>query len=322
MNFRSLITGISGFVGGFLAEHLLQCGDDVLGTSPDGRLLPESSGVLLDRECQPVVWDLSHPEGLGASDRGRIQDFSPQVIYHLAALSVQDDCGQGGPSERALAINVAGTCRVLQLAAELPSRPRVLFVSTAHVYAPVDPDHPQIREDAPLGPSRSYGMTKLAAEEEVHRAADRSGCDTVIARAFQHTGPRQVPRLMLPQWVRQVAMDDSRPIEVYTRDAWLDLCDVRDVVRAYRLLADRGESGGVYNVGTGQNRRSGDILTQLLEIAECHRPVVETRPGRRQEPISDPSRLVACTGWQPTIPLAQTISDMLAYWRQKQADSA
>jgi GDP-4-dehydro-6-deoxy-D-mannose reductase len=318
MKLRSLITGISGFVGGFLAEHLLQCGDDVLGTSPDGRLLPESSEVLQQAGARPVAWDLSRPDGLEAWDRERIEGFAPEVIYHLAALSVQDDCGQERPSPWAMAINVDGTRRVLELAAGLRTRPRVLFVSTAHVYAPVDRSRPQVSEDAPLGPSRAYGMTKLAAEEEMRKAAESWGCDAVIARAFQHTGPRQVPRLMLPQWVRQVAAGGTGPIEIYTRDAWFDLCDVRDVVRAYRLLAQRGQSGGVYNVGTGTSRRSGDILTELLELSKCDRPIVETRPGIRQEPIADTRRLVACTGWQPAIPLRQTIADTLAYWREKQ----
>lgn len=322
MTSRALITGISGFVGGFLAEHLVDCGDAVLGSSPNGHLLPDSSELLKQGGCQLVAWDLSHPDGLDAAARACIADFAPDIVYHLAALSVQDDCGDHRPSERALAINVEGTSHVMQLAAQLASRPKVLFVSTAHVYAPVDPKHPRVSEDAPLGPSRSYGKTKLAAEKEVRKAAVELGCDTVIARAFQHTGPRQVARLMLPQWVRQVAADDGPPIEIYTHDAWLDLCDVRDVVRAYRLLAEHGESGGVYNVGTGQNQRSGDILDQLLEIAKCDRPIVETRPGHRQEPIADVTQLVSRTGWQPTIPLQQTISDTLDYWRQQIADAA
>lgn len=320
MKCRSLITGISGFVGGFLAEHLLDCGDDVLGTSPDGHWLSDSAKPLIQAIEPPVCWDLARADGLTPRQRERIERFAPQVIYHLAALSVQDDCGEHSPSPRALAINVDGTRRVLELAASLPARPRVLFVSTAHVYAPVDSNRPQVAEDAPLGPSRAYGKTKLAAEAEVRTAVDAGRCDAVIARAFQHTGPRQVPRLMLPQWARQVAAEEASPIKVYTRDAWFDLSDVRDVVRAYRLLAQRGESGGIYNVGTGTSRRSGDILTQLLEIARCDRPVIETRPGPRQEPIADVRRLMACTGWQPEIPFHQTITDTLDYWRLKAED--
>ncbi len=322
MNHRSLITGISGFVGGFLTEHLLDCGDSVLGTSPDGQLLPDSSELLAEGPDRLVAWDLSRPDGLDVEARERIEAFAPEVIYHLAALSVQDDCGDGGPSELALAINVEGTRHVLELAAELPTRPRVLFISTAKVYAPVGGDHLRVSEEFPIGPAMSYGMTKLAAEKLVLDAIERSDCDAVIARAFQHTGPRQVPRLMLPQWAHQVAAKGKAPIEVYTRDAWLDLCDVRDVVRAYRLLAECGQRGGIYNVGSGKSLRSGDILEQLLEIAECDRPVVETRPGPRQEPIADPTRLHACTGWEPTVPLRQTIADTLGYWRKTLADTA
>ncbi|NLS91255.1 MAG: NAD-dependent epimerase/dehydratase family protein [Planctomycetaceae bacterium] len=322
MGFRSLITGISGFVGGFLAEHLVQCGDRVLGTSPDGRLLPDSAESLHQGMRPLIAWDFAQPEGLVEAARATIEDFAPEVIYHLAALSVQDDCGETGPTRLAMAINVDGTRQVLELAASLPARPRVLFVSTAKVYAPVDRQHPHVSEDSSLGPTRPYGMTKLEAERVVLEAVEKTGCDAVIARAFQHTGPRQVPRLMLPQWARQVAADGNDPIEVHTRDAWLDLCDVRDVARAYRLLAEFGEPGGIYNVGTGQNRCSGDILRQLLEIAACDRPVVETRPGRRQEPIADPARLVVSTGWQPIIPLRQTIADTLAYWRERLSGSS
>lgn len=316
MTRRALITGISGFVGGFLAEHLLESDDAVLGTSPDGKWLPDSSEMLIQGASDLVAWDLSRPDGLEPAARETINNFAPDAIYHLAALSVQDDCGDEEPSDLATAINVDGTRQVLQLAATLPTQPRVLFVSTAHVYAPINPAHPHVTENAPLGPSRSYGKTKLAAEKEVRDAATRMGCDAIIARAFQHTGPRQVPRLMLPQWIRQVAADDNGPIEVYTRNAWLDLCDVRDVVRAYRLLVEHGETGGIYNVGTGESRRSGDILEQLLDIANCDRPIVETRPGTRQEPIADLTRLADRTEWHPTIPLEQTIRDTLTYWRQ------
>lgn len=313
---RSLITGISGFVGGFLAEHLLELGEAVMGTSPDGGLLADSSEVLRDQPA-PIAWDLSRCDGLGAAEETRIEEFAPEVIYHLAALSVQDDCGDEGPSERALAINVDGTRQALELAAGLSSRPRVVFVSSAHVYAPVEVANPRVAEDAPLGPSRAYGMTKLAAEEEVRRAIERSGCNALISRAFHHTGPRQVPRLMLPQWIRQVAEGGDGPIKVYTRDAWLDLCDVRDVVSAYRLLAEKGRSGEVYNVGTGVSRRSGDILEELLDVATVDRPVVELRPGFKQEPIADPTRLAECTGWKPVFSMRQTIADTLRYWRER-----
>lgn len=315
---RALITGISGFVGGFLAEHLLDAGDMVLGCSPDGRWTEASPPWLRDR-VDLLAWDMAErggPDGEVRSEvRGRIEQFRPDVIYHLAALSVPADCGRLRPTPEAEAINVGGTRRVVDLAASLPSRPRVLLTSSSYVYAPVSPEAPQVSEDAPLGPLGGYGRTKLAAEEVVRRAVEEGRCEAVVARAFQHTGARQNPRMMLPQWASQLAQDSNKPVEVYTRDAWIDLTDVRDVVRAYRLLVEHGRSGEVYNVGSATSRRSGDLLEQLRAMAGAQRSIVELHPGRKQDPIADITRLVERTGWRAEIPLEQTLADTLAYWR-------
>ena len=315
MPHRTLITGLPGFVGGFLAEHLLECGDDVLGCSPDGAWEPSSPEELRDR-VELLEWDLGDEAGIPAKQRQLIEDFRPDWIFHLAGLSVPGDCGQDEIAPQARAINVDGTRRVMELAAALPSRPRVLFVSSSHVYTPVTPETPVVDELAPLGPRRGYGRSKLAAEAEVRRAVDELGCDAVVTRSFQHTGPRQNPRMMLPQWARQFARDESDPVEVYTRDAMIDLTDVRDVVRAYRLLIERGRRGEVYNVGSGVARRSGDVLDVLRNLADPQRPIVELHPGRKQDPIANIARLVQCTAWQPMIPIETTVADTLSWWRQ------
>ncbi|NQU23334.1 MAG: NAD-dependent epimerase/dehydratase family protein, partial [Candidatus Nealsonbacteria bacterium] len=210
-----------------------------------------------------------------------------------------------------------GTRRVMELAAELPSRPRVLFVSSSHVYAPVTTETPVVDESAPLQPQRGYGRSKLAAEAEVRRAVEELGCDAVVTRSFQHTGPRQNPRMMLPQWARQFALAGSEPVEVHTRDAMIDLTDVRDVVRAYRLLIERGTRGEVYNVGSGVAVRSGDVLDVLRNLADPQRPIVELHPGRKQDPIANIDRLVQSTGWQPIVPIETTVADTLAWWRSR-----
>ena len=316
MPHRVLITGISGFVGGFLAEHLLEAGDAVLGCSPRGAWEENSPEWLRDR-VELVDWDLARPDGLPDEVRRRIERFGPEAVYHLAALSVPEDCGPDQPTPEATAINVDGTRRVLETAISLVSGPRVLFVSSSYVYAPVDPRSPQIDENAPLRPRQGYGRTKLAAEREVGRAVWQSGCDAVIARSFQHTGPRQSSRMMLPQWAEQFARGGTEPVKVRTCDAYIDLTDVRDVVRAYRLLLQRGRRGEVYNVGSGISRRTGDILDLLRSMADPDRPVVETRPGFKQDPIADVTRLIRATGWRPAIPLEQTVADTLAWWRRQ-----
>jgi GDP-4-dehydro-6-deoxy-D-mannose reductase len=123
--------------------------------------------------------------------------------------------------------------------------------------------------------------------------------------------------MMLPQWARQFALGGPGPVEVHTLQARLDLSDVRDVVRAYRLLVERGRPGEVYNVGSGLSRRSGEVFELLRGMADPTRPVVELQAGLKQEPIADVARLVRCTGWHATIPLETTISDTLAWWRQR-----
>ena len=217
---------------------------------------------------------------------------------------------------RAVAANVDGTERVIQWAGRgRESPPRVLFVSSSHVYAPVGRDSPALDERAPLSPATAYGRTKLAAERRSVRALDESGADIVIARAFQHAGPRQNGRMMLAEWCRQLATGRDEPVRVRTRDAIIDLCDVRDVVRAYRLLALRGHSGVAYNVGSGQMRTSGEVLDTLIRKVASNRQVIETAPGPIQNPVANIARLVELTGWRAEIPLERTVADTLAFWR-------
>lgn len=312
---RALITGISGFVGGFLAEHLLELGDAVLGATADGDWLPTSPPGLASR-VELVAWDVGRDDGLPDESRRRIERFAPTHLYHLAAISVPALCGDQEPLPHAVAINVGGAHRAAQLAAALPTRPRVLLASSSHVYAPVDPEQPRVAESALLGPRSAYGRTKLAAEEVLRRAIETLGIDAVIVRSFSHAGPRQDDRLLLAQWARQVA-EGREAIEVRSLDAWLDLSDVRDAVRAERLVMEHGRRGCAYNLGSGVNRRSGEVMDLLLAASGRRFEVVETRPGRTQNPIADTSRLRAATAWQPEIPLEQTVADTLAWWRER-----
>jgi GDP-4-dehydro-6-deoxy-D-mannose reductase len=284
----------------------------VLGVSRGGRWASDSSLQALDR-CELVAWDVSRTDAIESAARDAIERFAPEAIYHLAAISVPGDCGGREPSDEAYRGNVLGTRRVLELAASLPSRPRVLVVSTSHVYA-APFTSVSLTEAAPLGPERGYGITKLAAEQEAARAV-AAGMDIVVARAFQHTGPRQAPRMMLPEWARQFANPARPPVKVLRLNAFIDLSDVRDVVRAYRLLVAHGAAGGVYNVGSGQSLRSGDVLAELVRLADPARVIEEVDPAPKQDPIANIGRLVATTGWRPEIAWQQTVADTYDYWR-------
>ncbi len=310
----ALITGITGFVGGHLAEHLLAAGDVVAGLSTSGQW-PARTPETLHRNVTVFRGDLASAEGAAVLE-SLAREFTPDCIYHLAAISVPSDCGADEPTARALAANVEGTRRVLEWAESLGVA-RVLFVSTSHVYAPPRTRDERCREDQPADPKNGYGKTKLLAEHIVREAVAAGRADAVIARAFQHTGPRQGSRMMLPEWAAQYA-SGANPVTVRNRNTWIDLSDVRDVVRAYRRLMTDGVRGDTYNVGSGVARRTGDILSQLANLAGNDREVVETRPGERLDPVADISKLNAATGWRPEIPLEQTVADVL-HWYERVA---
>jgi GDP-4-dehydro-6-deoxy-D-mannose reductase len=298
-----------------LAEHLLACGDQVLGCSGRGAW-PGLTPAALVREADVISWNIGDPQGLSRTSRERIAAFAPDRIYHLAAISVPDLCGEREPTPEAIAVNVDGTRRVLELAMSLQPSPRVVCISSSHVYAPVSLEQFVVSEDSPLGPTRGYGVTKLSAEEQARRAADQ-GLHVVIARAFQHTGARQGPQMMLPEWISQFAADDAAPIRVRTLDAYIDLTDVRDMVQAYRRLAEVGESGEVYNVGSGICRRSGDILELLRGRFGGARTIVETRSGRKQDPIAATGKMFRQADWRAKIGLEQTIADAVEFWLRR-----
>ena len=297
---KVFITGITGFVGGHLTEHLLAAGDEALGSSTRGGWPRQGAA---DWRCPPanardrvqvLRWDLGDRAGLAAEDHARIADFAPDCIYHLAALSVPSHCGELAPSNRALAVNVEGTQRVLDLAAWLPRRPRVLFASSSHVYAPAAEAGAPLNESAACRPRRGYGMSKLLAEQRIEAAVREQRLDVVVARAFQHTGPRQEPEMMLPEWAEQVVREGEEPIRVRSLNTWIDLTDVRDVVRAYRLLAECADAGGIYNVGSGMPLRTGDIFKLMIQLAKSARTAQELGSGgEKWDPIADVGQLSA-----------------------------
>lgn len=314
---RAFITGVTGFVGSHLAEHLLASGDVVLGCSRNNTWDASVPTHVID-QIPLVTWDLTTDPPHAPQEQ--VAAFRPDVVYHLAAISVPSDCGNDEPSPRAIAANVEGTRQIAKFCQSLVAPPRLVFVSSCHVYAPVTAEQAIVTEDAPVGPVRAYGKTKLAAERLLQTDGN-AGLDVVVARSFQHTGPRQSPRMILPDWATQLVKQTEEPIRVVCLDTHLDLTDVRDIVRAYRLLAVDGIRGSVYNVGSGISRRSGEILEEMQKRAGSTREVVELRPGRRQHPIADTSRLLEQTGWRPEIPFERTIIDTLDYWRKRGTDS-
>jgi GDP-4-dehydro-6-deoxy-D-mannose reductase len=295
---RALVTGASGFVGPYLVAHLRACGDDVVATS-------EGAGGF----------DVTDRDATHAA----LAAHRPEVVYHLAAWS--DAGASWSDPTTCLRINVEGTVNVLDAARACDAR-RVLVVGSAEEYGLVDAGAGRVREDAPLRPVTPYGSSKVAASFLALQAWLGRGLETVRVRPFSHTGAGQSDRFVVPALARRIAdaeRDNAPSITIGARDPVRDFSDVRDVVRAYRLLVEHGEPGEVYNVCRGEGVSIGDLVDRLVArsrgdlAVEVDRSLL--RPAEVPQLVGDPSKLIQATGWAPERTLDQTLDDVLAHAR-------
>jgi GDP-4-dehydro-6-deoxy-D-mannose reductase len=298
---RVLITGASGFAGRHLSELCAAAGDEVVELS-------RSSGLAVDLLDAELV-------------QAAVRDAAPDAIYHLAARAHVGHSWR--EPEAYLRDNLAMTLHLLQaVRAEVPDA-TVVVVASGELYGP--PASLPVDESAPLRPQNPYAVSKANADLLAGFFADAHGLRIVRARPFNHAGPGQEPIYAVASFARQVATgleagDD--PIRVVTGnpDARRDYTDVRDVVRAYRLLAERGEPG-LYNVCSGRPASAAELLAALgratgAEIDHQVDPKLQ-RAHEVMEVRGSAERLRQATGWEPQIPLEQTLADTVAWWREE-----
>lgn len=311
----ALITGVCGFVGQYLATHLLEQGEHVFGTYLD---LEDRSrmGSALSRRVGLLQGDIRNPKKMGMV----LRRTQPDAVYHLAAIS-----SVGMSISRPVAtmdINVSGTTGLLEaLKRESPKTP-VLFASSAEVYGKVRPSEVPIRETQKPAPRNPYAASKWAAEEVCHYYERTFGMRIVVARAFNHTGPGQATGFVIPDFASQIAgieRSGRGTLRVGNLEARRDLSDVRDIVRGYRLLILKGKPGEVYHLGSGRAHRVGDLLKRLIKLSS--RPIQVEEDPDRMRPSDIPvlagslAKTRRATGWKATIPIERTLSDTLEYWR-------
>lgn len=297
---RALVTGVSGFVGRHLVAHLESMGDEVEGC---------------DREDGSVdIGDLD-------SVRSVVDRARPEVVYHLAGWS--DVGGSWRAPVDVFRANAEGTLNVLLVCAEARVD-RVLSVSSADVYGIVDEAELPITEAAPLRPVTPYAASKVAADYLALQAWLGGKLPVLRVRAFNHLGPGQLPKFVAPALAERIArneLDGGTTIPVGNLTARRDFTDVRDVVRAYRLLVEHGEPGEAYNVCSGRDVSVQELADQLLAMAR-HPMELQPDPGL-ERPVDVPvlrgdyGRLHAATGWEPKIALADTLHDLLDDMRSR-----
>jgi GDP-4-dehydro-6-deoxy-D-mannose reductase len=313
---RALVTGVSGFVGGHLAEHLTGMGDLVVGLSSSGRW--PAGREAIGRAVRIEPFDLASGDDAGLADL--IARKQPEAIYHLAAQanpqqSVTDPRGTW-------ALNLGGTLTLLEAVKASGLKPRVVLVGTGICYGNPGPEFLPVKEDCPLRPNNPYAASKAAADILGIQHHLSHGTDVVMVRPFNHSGPGQSSSYVLGALSRQVAEVEAgkKPrVEVGNLDVVRDFTDVRDVVRGYRLLAEKGVAGEVYNLGSGRGTRLSDALDFLRSKAtvpvEVFIDPARVRPVDQPLLVADASKLRAATGWEPTYSIEQTLADMLDDWR-------
>ena len=315
-----LVTGAAGFAGSHLVQQLSASGEgDLRATRVGGDVVAWARGAP-----PPELAGLARWQQVDVLDRGRVnaavRDLAPAAIFHCAGLPQVAE--SWSDTAAPLAVNVIGTHRILEAVRLAGVRARVLVAGSAHVYAP---STAPIAEDHALGPSSPYALSKLAQEQLALRAGAEDGIEVIVARSFNHTGPRQKPSFAAPSMARQIALIERGELEpaihVGNLETQRDLLDVRDVARAYVALMAKGTPGGVYNVASGAARPIRVVLDAL--VARARVPIrIEADPARMRAndiPIlaGDASRLRQTTGWTPQIPFEQTLDDLLEYWRKR-----
>lgn len=305
----SLVTGATGFAGRHLVENLLA--DDLrVHAWSNARGRPIDPAMACDPRIEWRAVDLLDR----ASVKAALDAARPAVIYHCAGFA--DDHRSWQDPVRALRGNVLATHHLLESARDLALDPRVVVPGSALIYKP---SADAISEDSPIGPTSPYGISKLAQE----MTAAESPLPVLLARPFNHAGPRQDPSYVTSAFAKQLAEIEAGvtdpTLRVGNLDARRDLTDVRDTVRAYRALAERGQPHRPYNVCSGRAYRIRDLLDILLSLARVRVRVevdrARLRPSDNPVVLGSPARISQETGWQPTIAIEQTLSDLLAFWR-------
>lgn len=295
---RAFVTGGRGFVGTWLVDHLRQAGDDV---------------VAVDREVE-----ITDPHEVGRA----MAAARPDAVYHLAAFA---HVGQSWEDRTEVTrVNVVGTSAVLDAARRCDQPPRVLLVSSAEVYGMVPADRQPISEEEPLAPVTPYAATKAAAEQLGIQAHLGDRLPVIRVRPFNHIGPGQSEAFVVAALASRIVAAERHgggPIVVGNLSARRDMTDVRDVVRAYRLLVEHGQPGQVYNVCSGRAVAVEEIARRLLVLAgggltlQVDPDLV--RPTDVPVVRGDPGRLQAATGWAPAVDLDDTLQAVLDHWRER-----
>ncbi|MFH1073041.1 MAG: GDP-mannose 4,6-dehydratase [Nanoarchaeota archaeon] len=316
---KALITGISGFAGSHLAELLLKNGYEVWGTIR-WRSKTENIDHLKGKVklVETDIRDLS-------SVHRMIIEVQPDVIFHLAAQSFVYSSFHA-PQET-LMTNILGNVNLLEAVRMQKLDPIILIAGSSEEYGLVHPEECPIKETNPLRPMSPYGVSKVAQDLISRQYYHAYGIKSIVTRAFNHTGPRRGEVFVTSTFAQQIAKIENGKQEPVIRhgnlDAKRDFTDVRDMVKAYLLAAEKGIPGEVYNLCSGDTGTYSirEMLDILLKFSTAKIKLEEDPARMRPSDVNilhgDSSKFRKLTGWKPEIPFEQTMKDLLDYWRER-----
>jgi GDP-4-dehydro-6-deoxy-D-mannose reductase len=314
---KVLITGITGFAGSYLAQHLLSFNKyDISGTYQ----LEKSLGNVesIKNKLNLIKADLSEEKNVFKI----IQDTSPEIIFHLAALT--SPSGSFNNPTQTLTNNISLQVNLLEGVRKLKLlNTKILIISSADIYGQVKKEDLPINEDTPLMPTSPYSVSKIAQDYLGLTYFLSYNLKIVRVRPFNHIGPKQSAHFVVSSFAKQIAEIEKGKREPVLRvgnlEAKRDFTNVKDMVRAYVLAIEKGKYGEVYNIGSGTSYKISDILNKLVSMSsskiEIEKDKTLFRPNDNPDLVCDAGKFIRLTGWEPQISIEKTLKDTLDYWR-------
>ncbi len=303
MKMRALITGSEGFVGKYLRAELEANGYEVTGMD----LVPGEKTVTVN---------LLEPEAVDAL----LAELQPDTVFHLAG---QADVGRSWKiPAKTVEINVVAAVNLMEALRKHCPESTLVLVGSSDEYGNLREAGVSVSEETPVNPMTPYAISKIAQEQMGKAYARAYGMKICMTRSFNHGGAGQKPGFMIPDFasgIVRVERGEAEAVSVGNLASRRDFTHVKDVVRAYRLIAEKGKAGEVYNVGSGETHSAQEVLDRLIAMASCPVPVrqdpARMRPSDTPVICCDRSKLTRDTGWEPKIGLERILADTLACYR-------
>jgi GDP-4-dehydro-6-deoxy-D-mannose reductase len=313
---KALITGITGFAGSHLAEHLLSQGMEVYGTARWRSKLDNIEHIKNDIHL--LTADMRDGHSLEVV----LEESKPDYIFHLAAQSFVPMSWRA-PADT-METNLIGTIYLFEAVRKLHISPKIQVAGSSEEYGFVYPDEVPITEENPLRPLSTYGVSKVAADKLSYQYHMSYGLHIVVTRGFNHTGPRRGDVFVTSTFAKQIAEIEKGKdpvIHVGNLDAMRDFTDVRDMVKGYLLAIEKCKPGEPYNICSGKALKIQEVLDLLLSMTdkkiEVRQDPDRMRPSDVEVLQGDCSKFKKQTGWKQTIPFEKTMEDLLNYWRER-----